>query len=243
MMQVRSRHDWTAPRFDDAPRAPRLDTADLLVNEAHHRVKNSLQLIAAILHLQARRHPAPTALRDGLLQASQRVRAVAQVHERLQRGAVAELDAGAYLRDLGAELSCSLGLPASRGVAVEALQVPLRPDRLLALGLIATELVTNAVKHGLAGQGGVEVRVVLAPGPDGTLRLLVADSGPGLPEGVLRGSAGGLGIDLVRHLARVLGGWMEIDGTPPGARVTVRFARDAAARPGRDGAGSGSPCA
>ncbi|WP_431266867.1 sensor histidine kinase [Dankookia sp. P2] len=243
MIQLANTQEWTAPPRDDAQYVARLDPAELLVNEAHHRIKNSLQLVAAMLHLQARRHLDVPVLHDGLIQASRRVRAVAQVHERLHRHAGGELEAGAYLRDLCANLSRSLGLPTSRAVVVEASHVPLQPDRILGLGLIVTELVTNAVKHGITPYGTGEVRVVLAPGPDNTLRLLVADTGPGLPDSVLRGTAGGLGIHLVHHLIRSLGGRLEIDGTPPGARFTVRLALESGTGDGRDTARSGEPCA
>ncbi|MDO9711904.1 sensor histidine kinase [Paracraurococcus lichenis] len=243
MIQLANTQEWTAPPPEDAPYVPRLDPAELLVNEAHHRIKNSLQLVAAMLHLQARRHLDVPVLHDGLIQASRRVRAVAQVHERLHRHDGGELEAGAYLHDLCANLSRSLGLPTSRAVVVEASHVPLQPNRILGLGLIVTELVTNAVKHGITPYGMGEVRVVLAPGPDNTLRLLVADTGPGLPDSVLRGSAGGLGIRLVHHLTRTLGGRLEIDGTPPGARFTVRLAMESGNGDGRDTARNGEQCA
>jgi two-component sensor histidine kinase len=243
MIQLAKTQECGPPSIDDAWCMPRLDPTALLVNEAHHRIKNSLQLVAAMLQLQARRHFDVPVLHEALIQASHRVHAIAQLHDRLYRGAGGELDAGAYLHDLCADLSRSLGLSASHSVVVEAPPMPLQADRILSLGMIVTELVTNAVKHGMAPSGSCDVRVVLAPGHGNTLRLVVADSGPGIPDSASRGSTGGLGLHLVRHLTRTIGGRLEIDGTPPGARFTVRFALESGTRPGRDTARSSDPCA
>jgi two-component sensor histidine kinase len=88
-----------------------------------------------------------------------------------------------------------------------------------------------------------DVRVLVTPGHGNTLRLLVADTGPGFPDSALRGSAGGLGLHLVRHLTRTIDGRLEIDGTPPGARFTVSFALESGTGPGRGAARSSDSCA
>jgi two-component sensor histidine kinase len=243
MIRLANTQECRPPAIDDARCMSRLDPAALLVNEAHHRIKNSLQLVAAMLQLQARRNFDVPVLHETLIQASHRVHAIAQLHDRLHRGTGGEMDAGVYLQDLCANLSRSLGLFASHAVVVEAPHVPLQADRMLSLGMIVTELVTNAVKHGIAPSGSCDVRVVLTTGHGNTLRLLVADTGPGIPDSTLRGSADGLGLHLVRHLTRTIGGRLEIDGTPPGARFTVSFALGSGTGHGRDAARSSDPCA
>lgn len=233
----------SSPVIDDARYMPRLDPATVLFNETHHRIKNNLQLVAAMLHLQARRNLDVPVLHDALTQASHRVRAAAQLHDRLHRSAGGELHVDTYLHDLCANLSCTLGLSAAYAVVVEAPHMLLQADRILCVGLIVTELVTNAVKHGVAPSGSRDVRVVLAPAHGNTLRLLVADSGPGFPDSAVRASVSGLGLHLVRHLTRSIGGRLEIDGTPPGARFAVTFAPEPEAGPARNPSRSSDPCA
>jgi two-component sensor histidine kinase len=224
MIRKMNKQGCTPPPLEGERLIPRIDPNKLLVQEANHRIKNSLQLVAAMLHLQARRHLDMPVLHDTLIGACHRVRAVAQLHDRLHRDAGDELDAGAYLHDLCETLARSFGLSTSHSIVVEAPYVPLRADQILSLGLIVIELVTNAVKHDLAPASICEIRVVLAPAQHNTLRLLVADTGPGIPDTVLSGATAGTGMRLVRQLARTLGGHLEIDGTPPGSRFTVRFA-------------------
>ena len=224
------------------PLTPQIDPSELLMQEANHRIKNSLHLVATMLHLQARRHPDLPAVHNALIGASHRVRAVAQLHDCLHRDAGGDLDAGAYLHDLCETLARSLGLSASHSVVVEALDVSLRADQILSLGLIVTELVTNAVKHDLAPPGMCKVNVRLMSARHNTLLLLVADTGPGIPDSVLNGSTTGSGMRLVRQLAGSLRGRLEIDGTPPGSRFTVRFPMGPTGEPELNLVKSGTSC-
>ena len=213
------------------------DPSSVLIHEAHHRIKNNLQLIAAMLQLQAQRSCSAPNVYGILAQASHRVRAVAQLHERLQHGVGGKVDAGEYLRDLCANLSCSLGLSGSQAVVVEAALMPLQSDCLLRLGMIVTELVTNAAKYGATPLGSCDIRVVLTPGCHNTVRLLVSDTGPGISDLAMLRSTNSLGLELVHHLTDAIGGQLEIDGAPPGARFTIRFPQqgqvdDASARNG-----------
>jgi len=116
---------------------------DLLVQEVHHRVKNSLQLVTALLTTQARGSDVP-AMREQLLEAARRVATIGAVHERLYRdGSGEEVDAAAYLAGLVEDLRRSMSdAAAGRTVALDAPPLRLPADRLTPLGLIATELVT-----------------------------------------------------------------------------------------------------
>ena len=205
---------------------PNIDCADLLAHEANHRIKNSLQLVAAMLHLQAQQSRDLPILREALIQASHRVRTVAQLHGRLHRSIGGEQNAGEYLHDICSSLSHSLGMSTPTSVVVEAPYVLVQPDRLLRIGLIVTELITNAMKYGTPPLGTCEIKVVLTTMPDGTLSLHVSDNGPGIPDSILRRSTNGLGLYLVHQLTRTIGGRLEIDNAPPGARFTIRFAAD-----------------
>ncbi len=188
---------------------------DLLMREVHHRVKNSLQLVRTILGLQSR--GASDETRAHLDNAAGRIMSIAAVHHRLyEGGSVAEGDAAAYLEGLLGDMRAMLdGSVADRPIALTVEPMLLPADTLTPLGLIVSELVTNAVKYG-AGQIGVTVSR-----RDRSLVVTVEDEGPGFAESAERRS-GALGMRLVTALAK--GNAQEavrIDGTVPHGRIVV----------------------
>jgi len=188
---------------------------DLLDQEVHHRVKNSLQLVTALLTTQARGSEVP-AVREQLLEAAGRVATIGAVHERLYRdGSGEEADAAAYLAGLVEDLRRSMSdAAAGRTVALDA--PPLRPaaDRLTPLGLIATELVTNALKYGQD-----RVRLVVRPTEAG-IEIACEDEGPGFPETFDSRRSHGLGMRLVAALAKGADP-VRVDRSVPHGRVVV----------------------
>jgi two-component sensor histidine kinase len=200
--------------------------AEVLVREADHRIKNSLQIVMALLHRQASQAEAD-AVRDALYAAGGRVAAVAQVHATLHAatrryyGVVPELDLDTYLGGLCAALGRALGVDGGRRtllVAVEPLAVS--PATAQSLGLTITELVTNALRHAFLPDRPGTVRVLGARRGDGWYQLCVEDDGKGLPPDFnlcLRPS--GLGLRLVNMLADQLRARLTVDG-----RVGARFA-------------------
>jgi two-component sensor histidine kinase len=173
-----------------------LITKDATIREIHHRVKNNLQTVAALLRLQARRLENPEA-RAALEEAMRRVATIALVHETLSQtlDEIVPFDALARrsLR-LAADVASAGGHV--RTVITGAFGLVPAADST-ALALVLTELVTNAVDHGLAGtEGGtVEVR---AERDGQQLRVVVADDGAGMPPG--RGAGTGLGTQIVSTL-------------------------------------------
>ena len=141
----------------DTARDLLLRDKDVLMQEVHHRVKNSLQLVQTILQLQAR----STASADGrgrLEEAASRIMTIAAVHSRLQQGeATLEADAQPYLTVLIDDLVLAGIGDTARTVVVDVPAMTLPADVITPLGLITTELVTNAVKYG-AGKITVTVR-------------------------------------------------------------------------------------
>ncbi len=193
---------------------------DLLVQEVHHRVKNSLQLVTALLTIQARGADAP-GVREQLLEAAGRVATIGAVHERLyQDGSGEEADAAAYLASLVEDLRRSMSdAAAGRTVALDVPPLRLPADRLTPLGLIATELVTNALKY---GEG--RVRLVVRPVGAG-IEVACEDEGPGFPEGFAPCRSRGLGMRLVAALAKGADP-VQVDRSVPHSRVVVTVAPD-----------------
>ncbi|ACL61415.1 sensor histidine kinase [Methylobacterium nodulans] len=191
-----------------------------LLLEVSHRVKNSLALISGLLTLQAR--PLGGAARRALEEASQRVHAVARVHDQLWRGAgTRDIDLRPFLCDL-----CSaVGTTAPRHSTVcHAEPAIVSADLAVPLGLFVNELLTNAYKYAYpAGEEG-EVRVLGTNLPDGRYRLEVSDAGRGLPPGFdLAKSRESLGMRVITRLAAQLGGELTAGAAEPGARFILVF--------------------
>ena len=224
-------------------RAERLaEERSLLMREMNHRVANSLQLVAAMLHLQASGSE-DEGIRAALGEARERVFAVGQIHTRLYNsddvqsvGMVEYL--GALVEDLqrNAEGAANGGKPsagARSGIAItlDAEPVELSPDQGVAVGVIVTELVINALKHAFpAGSGTIAVGLRRA---DGSLELTVADNGVGYRDEPSAPPAGrrGLGTSIIGAMLSKLGGSMERTEARPGTRVSIRFAAAAPALP------------
>jgi two-component sensor histidine kinase len=197
-----------------------LITKDATIREIHHRVKNNLQTVASLLRIQARRTHSDEA-REALTQAMRRVAAIAVVHDTLSEGLNQRVDFDTVFDRvllLVAEVASAHNTTVhpkstgSFGVLPSEYATP--------LALALTELVTNAVEHGLAGQEG-EVEIV-ATRSEETLTVEVRDSGTGLPEGKV---GSGLGTQIVRTLIQgELGGtidWHTMVGT--GTVVTIEI--------------------
>ncbi|AEE45427.1 signal transduction histidine kinase [Cellulomonas fimi ATCC 484] len=207
-----------------------LITKDATIREIHHRVKNNLQTVAALLRLQSRRMSSPEA-REALGEAMRRVATIALVHETLSQ----TLDESVPFDDLvGRSLRLAADV-ATAGAHVRTVvtgsfgSVP--AEDATALALVLTELVTNAVEHGFEGResGTVEI-VVDREGDD--LRVEVADDGAGLPAD--RGAGSGLGTQIVSTLVtNEMGGTIawgprEGGGTSVVIEARLRHGRDAA---------------
>ncbi|MBN1243332.1 MAG: hypothetical protein JXA15_11575 [Spirochaetales bacterium] len=190
------------------------------VKEIHHRVKNSLQIVSSIAALQAHKSgsaetaAAMAALRD-------RIRSISLVHEKLHGNASGSLlDMGDYVGDLVRRLVSGLAGGEGPELELELEHVPLPMDFCVDLGLVASELIANAFRHGLEGGRGRLV-VTLRREGDGLL-LAVGDDGPGYPEGFSSDSGDSLGFKIVRSLARKRHGSL-ILSSGGGARAELRL--------------------
>jgi two-component sensor histidine kinase len=195
-----------------------LITKDATIREIHHRVKNNLQTVASLLRIQARRTHNDVA-REALSQAMRRVAAIAVVHDTLSEGLNQNVDFDAVFDRvllLIAEVASSHNTTVHPKSSGSFGVLPSEYATPLALAL--TELVTNAVEHGLAGRDG-EVEII-ARRTDDLLSVKVRDNGVGLPEGKV---GSGLGTQIVRTLIQgELGGtidWHTLVGS--GTEVTI----------------------
>lgn len=184
-----------------------LRRAELMAKEIDHRVMNSLQIISGLLRLQSRSTGNAEAAGE-LALAANRVSAVAQVHRHIYMSeSVESAQCKGYLERLCADLSHTLS-PERGDVIVDSIEAELPTARIVALGLIVNELVTNAVKH---GQGRIAVSFDQIE--SGEYRLSVSDEGGGLPADFDGGSAvRSLGMKVVSSLVEQLGGKLVVGG-------------------------------
>ena len=209
-----------------------LMTKDATIREIHHRVKNNLQTVAALLRLQARRLRAPEA-RAALDEAVRRVGSIAVVHETLSHAPDEVVDFD-DIADRVAMMAGEVSAPEVRvipkitgsfGLLSAAVATP--------LAMILTELLQNALQHGFppaakdpaamdpaAKEGGLLEVIVVREAE--RLTVTVADNGVGLPDGFDLDSATSLGLQIVRTLVvSELGGRLRIVPRPGGGTEAV----------------------
>lgn len=176
--------------------------SETLLREVYHRVYNNLQVMDALLLLQAGKHSDP-AVKEGFHDVSQRLRTLALVQQRLHRGDDFEgIDVAAYLRDL-ADAAAAVRVRPEVAVTVEsAPELSLPIDTAIPLGLLATELVTNAYKHAFPEGRAGHIRIFAARTEEGGFTLTVADDGIGAPADIYQARKGaGIGARVVPQLA------------------------------------------
>ena len=192
---------------DVSDRVAANESKDLLMLEVHHRVRNSLQLVQNLLSLQSRVSNDDQAAVQ-LRQSAARIRTIAAIHDRLYKTETAlTVDIGPYLEGLVEDLRNGLASSLDgRSIKTSIDPVIWSAQEVPTLGLVLTELVTNALKY---GAGSIHVTFRQPPGSNGT--LTVWDEGEGLAEDFDPAQSRGLGMCLINGLLRGDGAGLEID--------------------------------
>jgi two-component sensor histidine kinase len=199
------------------------DRAEAMLREVNHRVGNSLQLVSSFISLQLRQMKKDDAGRLALQDAQVRIEAVAQVHRRLYTSAdMASVALDEYLEGLVDELVQSL-CPDEGAPCISLKAEPLRvdTDQAVSLGVVVTELVTNAVKYAYTPGNGGDIRVLLERQGEARAVLTVEDDGPGMGDGKPKGT--GLGGKIISAMAHGLKSRLEIDPEHTGVRARMVF--------------------
>lgn len=197
-----------------------LSQKTVLLHEVDHRVKNNLQMVAALISIQARRITDP-AIKETLRAMLARIEALSTVHRRLyQADDISRFDVAGFAGDLVTDLIGATGRDDIQvGLDLQSVEVP--ADKAAPVALMINELVTNALKHAFVdGRGGtINLSVKRL---DGDLRVEIADDGVGLPGGEIGPSS--FGRNLVRSLARQLDARASWHDAEPGTRVEIELA-------------------
>lgn len=208
-----------------------LVTKDATIREIHHRVKNNLQTVAALLRLQARRLDVPEG-RLALDEAVRRIGAIAVVHETLSQN----FDESVDFDEVADQLTRLVTDVGAQDTVVRTRREgsfgAISSDVATPLAMVCTELVQNAVEHAFVDHDGEPVghagTIVVRSTRDGdALQVVVEDDGVGLPADFDVETTPSLGLSIVRTLVGELGGSLRIVGRDdgPGTRVSVHVPR------------------
>lgn len=183
---------------------------EALLREVHHRVKNNLQVISSLLHMQAAESADPHT--QTVFQESQtRVRSMALVHERLyQSGDFSGINFRDYLPAVGKDLLFSYGRP-DIALTIDAEDIHLAIDSAIPCGLIVSELISNALKHAFPHARRGTITVALHAQGESAVRLEVRDDGIGFPADKELVDVRSMGITLVLGLTEQLDGTVTLD--------------------------------
>jgi PAS domain S-box-containing protein len=203
-----------------------LQNNDILLRELQHRVKNNLQMITALIRLEARNVP-DGASGEGFDRLAGRIHALAVLYDALARENAADnIDLSAYLGQIATAVM--------QAHAVEGIRLDMKLDTwpvsvnvAMPAGLVVNELLTNSLKHAFAGceGGAIKLHSLI---DDYGCHILIADDGVGLPNGVIWPKPGKLGAIIVQSLRQNAGAKVTVTSSPGnGMSVTISFAKAA----------------
>jgi two-component sensor histidine kinase len=198
-----------------------LVTKDATIREIHHRVKNNLQTVSALLRLQSRRIDDPSAA-AALDEAVRRIASIALVHETLSNSDETTVAFDEVLTSL---VTHSLELsPRMSQLKIERIgKIGSLESRLATpLSLVVTELIHNALEHGLA-TSGTHLRIELQRYSNEGL-VTISDDGVGLPDGFNLSTSANLGLQIVLTLTEnELNGDLKLESSEKGTQAKLRF--------------------
>ena len=180
---------------------------EALLKEIHHRVKNNLQIISSLLNIQTENVTDKNVI--GVVKESQsRVKAMALIHQLLyQDKDLTKIDFSTYLPRLVTAVSSIFKMTEQDiEVKIDATNISFAIDMAIPLGLITTELVSNAFKYAFTGKKKGQIEIRLQAVSEKKYQLSVADNGIGLPAGLDFNSLDSMGLRLVKILTNQLMG-------------------------------------
>jgi len=190
----------------------------ILIKEIHHRVKNNLQVISSLMSLQARTIKNTEVIKV-LNDSKRRIEAIALVHQKLySNDNIGHVDIKSYLQEL---MDSQQALNTHVKCKVDSNNVVLSLDTAVPLGLIISEMISNAIKHAFNGIESPELTVTLINTKD-NLELVVKDNGVGLPEDFDLNNPQSLGTEIICALTEQINGSI-VCSNDMGAKFTILF--------------------
>ena len=201
-----------------------LDEKEMILKEVHHRIKNNMNTIQAILTLQAGTLTEPSAI-EALEDAGSRVRSMMVLYDKLYRSSdFGSVSMKEYLPALVGEILDNFPKTCLIELKMEVADIELSTKSLQPLGIIVNELLTNIMKYAFKGRANGTITVSIAQ--QGTvIHVEIGDDGVGLPEGIDFKKPPGFGMVLINGLTQQLKGSIRID-RGNGTKVILEFQKE-----------------
>jgi two-component sensor histidine kinase len=201
---------------------------EMLLKEIHHRVKNNMQTISALLTLQARDENDDKI--DRIVSESKaRIQTMAMIHEMLSMSeSFAEIEFGSYLQNLVEKIKTAFVVdPGKIGIRIDVEKTILSSDQAVPCALSVTEILSNAIEHAFPGDRSGEIFIEVQLSGDDEVLITISDNGVGMHEDVDQaGKKRSLGLSLVESLVTdQLNGRFERETVSAGSRFTIEFKR------------------
>jgi PAS domain S-box-containing protein len=216
--------DITDRKMIDQQLQASLKEKEVLLQEVHHRVKNNMQVIIAMIDLQCEKIE-DKHICDELKKTVDRINSMALVHNQLYKSKdFLKVDINKYINNIVENLFVSHGVDtANISFKIGKNDIALSLDSAISCGLIIYELITNSLKYAFPENRKGEIRLEFEYLGDGQLEMRVSDDGVGVPMNFDFNGSGTLGVQIVRALAEhQLGGTVELESTK-GTKFIIRF--------------------
>ncbi len=207
-----------------------LHNKDVQLKELQHRVKNNLQMITALIRMEARNLPSDDSS-ESFARLAGRINALAVLYDALSPDKADDnVDLGAYLGQIAAAV---MQAHAAEGIRLDTKidTWPVSINVAMPAGLVVNEVMTNSLKHAFTGREGGIIKLHSLIDDDGC-HITVADDGVGLPEGAIWPQPGRLSAIIVQSLKHNASANVSVESAPGrGVAVTISFARPAPTPP------------
>ncbi|MGV8118572.1 MAG: sensor histidine kinase [Candidatus Xenobiia bacterium LiM19] len=200
-----------------------LKEKEILLREVHHRVKNNLQLMASLLHIQAD-HTKDPGIQKYYEESKNRIKSMALVHEYLYcSDTLSQINLGNHIRTIATYLGRNYRrYDLNFSFELDTVYLPI--DIAVPCGLIVNELVSNAIKHGLHDIADGTLHITLKGSENNQVILTIGDNGCGFPEHLDFKESPSMGLQLVNDLVEQIDGTVELDSSS-GTTFIMKFSR------------------
>jgi len=202
-----------------------VEEKEWLIKEVHHRVKNNLQIVMGLLQRQSAYIDNEKAF-AAIQNSEHRMHSIALIHQKLyQSESMALINMPEYVDELISYLKDSFDTGSRIHFYREIENFSLDVQHAVPLGLILNEAITNAIKYAFGNSGNGDIRVEISTANDENFILQITDNGIGLPAGFDLKTVNSLGMNLMRGLAKQLGGKLTIEDNQ-GVTIQVIFKKN-----------------
>ncbi len=199
-----------------------LEEKEILLGEVHHRIKNDMSSIKSLLSLQASATENEEAS-STLLEAMNRIAVMGTIYDSLYRGkGFSSINIKTFINDLLSSLQQTYSSDVLVNISAHIEDITIAAKQSFYVGIIVNELITNSYKYAFSNTGKGKIRVEVGKADHNMLRILVEDTGAGIPEDVLENKNYGFGLQLVTLFVEQYRGSMNIT-TGEGTSVEILF--------------------